>query len=253
MEIKYVDVILPNFNKDKYLDEAIKSVLDQSYKYWKLYIIDDCSNDDSEKILGKYKDNKKIIIKKLYKNKGPSFCRNYGLRISSADFVAFIDSDDIWKKNKLSDQMQFMIKNDYKFTFSDYTPFLQEDNNKQFLKPTNIIKEFNLNKFIKNSSINTTTMILSRSLIKNLKFKKIKKLEDYLFKCQILQKGHKAFKCETNSAYYRILKISRSSEKVKNIYYLWQINQNYLKLNIFENFLSVIMIAYNSIKKYGIK
>ena len=120
--------------------------------------------------------------------------RNYGLRISSADFVAFIDSDDIWKKNKLSDQMQFMTKNDYKFTFSDYTPFLQEDN-KQFLKPTNIIKEFNLNKFIKNSSINTTTMILSRSLIKKiLKFKKNKKLEDYLFKCQILQKGHKAFK-----------------------------------------------------------
>ena len=115
MDTKYVDVILPNFNKEKYLEEAIQSVINQSYKYWKLYIIDDCSDDNSINILNKYNNYENIIIKKLSKNKGPSFCRNFGLRISSAEYVAFIDSDDYWTENKLDNQISFMYKNDYNF------------------------------------------------------------------------------------------------------------------------------------------
>jgi teichuronic acid biosynthesis glycosyltransferase TuaG len=253
VDIKYVDVILPNFNKEKYLKEAIESVINQSYKYWKLYIIDDCSDDNSINILNNYKNYKNIIIKKLSKNKGPSFCRNLGLRISSAEYVAFIDSDDYWTQNKLSSQISFMIKNNYKFTFTDYTPFLELINEKKFLKSTNINNKFNLEKFTLNSSINTTTMILSRLIIKDLKFKKIKKLEDYLFKCEILKKGFTAHKLNANSAYYRILKTSRSSDRIKNIYYLWQINKKYLNYNFFNNLYSVCMISINSIRKYGFK
>ena len=253
METEFVDVILPNFNKRKYLEEAIQSVLDQSYKKWKLYIIDDCSNDDSIKILDKFKDHNNIIIKQLSKNKGPSFCRNLGLRISSSEYIAFIDSDDYWKKDKLKDQINFMKKNNYKFTYTDYTPFFQTDDKKKILKPTNIVKKFNLKKFTFNSSINTTTMILSRSLVGNLKFKKIKKLEDYLFKCEILKKDFLAHKLNSNSAFYRILEISRSSNKIKNLFYLWKINRKYLNYNFINNLSSIIMITINSLKKYGLK
>ena len=249
----FVDIILPNYNKEKFLEEAISSVLNQTFVNWKLYIIDDASTDDSKLIIDKFKNNSKIIIKKLSKNKGPGFCRNLGIRLSSSNFIAFLDSDDYWTKNKLKDQMSFMTQNNHNFTFSDFTPFFHLKNDKKFVKQTNIASQFNLLKFTLNSSINTSTMILSRNLIKKFKFKKIKKLEDYLFKCEILKKGIIAYKLNQNTAYYRILKKSRSSEKIKNIYNLWKINQKYLGYNIFLNLFSILMISINSLKKYGIK
>ena len=72
-----VDVILPNYNKAKFLDEAIKSVIAQNYKNWNLYIIDDCSSDNSVKIINNYSNLHNVNIIKLNKNKGPAFCRNY--------------------------------------------------------------------------------------------------------------------------------------------------------------------------------
>ena len=99
-----IDIILPNFNKSEYLKETIESVLNQTFQNWKLYIIDDCSTDKSFEVLNYYKQNEKINILKLKKNKGPSFCRNLGIRISNSNFISFIDSDDYWDKNKLKDQ-----------------------------------------------------------------------------------------------------------------------------------------------------
>ena len=97
----FVDVILPNYNKAKFLKESINSVIFQTYRNWHLYIIDDHSNDNSLKIINKFSNLKNITIITLRKNKGPSFCRNYAMRISKAKYIAFIDSDDSWSKNKL--------------------------------------------------------------------------------------------------------------------------------------------------------
>ena len=78
-----VDIIMPNYNKCDYLEQAINSVIKQTHKNWKLYIIDDHSNDLSKKILGKFKKNKKIYVYYLKQNKGPAFCRNFGIKKSS--------------------------------------------------------------------------------------------------------------------------------------------------------------------------
>ena len=107
-EKPFVDVILPNYNKAEFLDEAINSVISQSYKNWKLLIIDDGSNDASSKIILKYKNEKNIKTIFLSKNKGVSFSRNLGIRLSNSKYIAFIDSDDYWTKDKLADQIFFM-------------------------------------------------------------------------------------------------------------------------------------------------
>ena len=252
--IDYVDIIMPNFNKGNFLVESIKSVLDQSYKKWFLYIIDDNSDDGSKKIIENFeKKNQNIKTFFLNKNKGPGFCRNYGMRVSSSEYIAFIDSDDVWLKNKLETQLSFMKKNDFEFTYSDYIPFIQKGADKKILKKTNLKNKFRFSEFILNSSINSSTMIISRKIIDNLKFKNVKRLEDYLFKCQILKKGFIAYKVNNNLAYYRILNNSRSSNKIRNIVYLWKINKKYNQLNFLKNFFSIFMIAINSIKKYGFK
>jgi teichuronic acid biosynthesis glycosyltransferase TuaG len=249
----FVDVILPNYNKAEFLEESINSVISQTYRNWHLYIIDDHSDDNSLKIINKFSDLKNITIITLRKNKGPSFCRNYAMRISKAKYIAFIDSDDSWSKNKLEMQILFMEKNNLTFTYTDYTPFFEKNGLKKTKKRTFLIDSFNFETFINNSSINTTTMIISRSILGTHRFKKIKLLEDYLFKCELLKNNNVAKKLDEDLAFYRILTNSRSSQRLRNIYWLWHINKNYNKLNFFGNFMSIFFIAINSVKKYGIK
>ena len=98
---KTIDIIMPNYNKGKFITEAVNSVINQSYKNWRLFIIDDNSTDESKKKLKQYRKKKRIKVFYLKKNKGPAYCRNLGLKKSKSNFVAFLDSDDYWYKNKL--------------------------------------------------------------------------------------------------------------------------------------------------------
>ncbi len=124
---------------------------------------------------------------------------------------------------------------------------------KKFKSRTFIKDFFNYEMFTKNSSINTTTMIINRSILVNHRFRKIKLCEDYLFKCQLLKNNNIANKLNESLAYYRILDKSRSGQKLKNIYWLWYINKTFNKMNFVDNFISIIFISINSIRKYGIK
>jgi len=248
-----VDIILPNYNKNDFLEEAINSVLKQTYKNWHMYIIDDHSNDNSWSTVQKFSDLKNLTHIRLNKNMGPSFCRNYGMRISKSKYISFIDSDDTWESVKLEKQINFMEKNNLFFTYTDYIPFFEINEKKIYKKRTNLIGNFDFNAFIKNSSINTTTMMIRRSILGTHRFKKIKLMEDYLFKCQLLKSNNTAKKLNESLASYRILNKSRSSKRLKNIFWLWSINKNYNKLGFFKNLMSIIFISINSIKKYGIK
>jgi len=249
----FVDVILPNYNKAEFLEEAINSVIIQTYKNWHLYIVDDHSNDNSVKVIDKFLNLENVTVIKLYKNKGPSFCRNYAMRISKSKYISFIDSDDSWLSDKLEKQITFMEKHNLSFTYTDYTPFFESFGEKKVKKRTSLKDHFNYRTFIKNSSINTTTMIITRSILSSHRFKKITLLEDYLFKCKLLKDDNVAKKLNEDLAFYRILNKSRSSQRLKNIYWLWYVNKNYNKLKFFDNIISIFFISINSIKKYGIK
>ena len=242
-EKPFVDVVLPNYNKAEFLEEAINSVITQTYKNWHLYIVDDHSNDNSAKVIDKFSNLENVTVIKLYKNKGPSFCRNYAMRISKSKYISFIDSDDSWLSDKLEKQITFMEKHNLTFTYTDYTPFFESFGEKKIKKRTSIKDHFNYRTFIKNSSINTTTMIITRSILGSHRFKKIKLLEDYLFKCKLLKDDNVAKKLNEDLAFYRILNKSRSSQRLKNIYWLWHINKNHNKLSFFSNLTSVLCIS----------
>lgn len=248
-----VDIIIPNYNKGKFLSKTVNSVLRQSFKKWKLYIIDDCSSDNSKSILKKFSKNKKIKIFYLNQRKGPGYCRNFGIKKSKSAFISFLDSDDFWKKNKLQNQMRIINKKKFSFIYSDYYSFFNGKNNKFF--QSNVPRNLNFNDFIHNSSINTSTLILKRNVIKNIKFRNLKRHEDYIFKCEILRKNKnlKAYKTRNTDVFYRITKNSRSKGKLKSFYYLWRYNKIFNKLNFLDNFLSVLFISFNSIRKYGFK
>ena len=247
-----VDIILPNYNSAPYLSETIDSIIRQTFKNWKLIIVDDNSNRETKKILKNYENKPNINIIWLKKNKRAGFCRNLAIRNSKSEYIAFIDSDDIWKKDKLSKQLDFMIKNKYYFTYTNYLTFKSEDKHNNFneISPE---KFFTFEKFIKSTSIATSTMIVKRSSVGNIKFSNTKICEDYFFKCEVLKKVNYAYCLPKNLTKYRIRKDSLQSNKIRNFYWIWYINKKFNKLNFFKNFMSLINISISSLKRYGFK
>ena len=90
-----VDIVLPNYNSAPYVSETINSVINQTFKNWKLIVVDGNSNIETRKVLEKYSNHSNINIIWLKKNKKAGFCRNLAMRNSKSDYIAFIDSDDI--------------------------------------------------------------------------------------------------------------------------------------------------------------
>ena len=246
---KKVSIILPNYNSYKYISSTINSILQQSYKNWELIVIDDCSNKITKKKLLKYKKNKKIKIFWLKKNKGAGYCRNYAIKKSKAKFLAFIDSDDIWEKNKLESQICFMEKNKYNFTYTYYKTFNDEEN--KFNKIL-VLNKFNFESFTRNTSIATSTMIIKKKITNNIKFTNTAICEDYFYKCKALKKTKFAYCLNRYLTKYRIRNNSLQSNKIKNFYWIWKINKKYNKFNLITNLLSLFFISINSIKKYGL-
>ena len=240
-----IDIILPNYNSHEFIEETIKSIKRQSYSNWKLTIVDDNSNKKTKQILKKNLKNKKIKIYWLKKNKGAGFCRNYAIKKTKSPYIAFIDSDDIWKKNKLKSQIYFMTKNNYSFSYTNYETF--GDRKKFIIPPLN----FSYLSFIHNTSISTSTMMVKRKDIKNIKFTNTKICEDYYFKCKLLKKVNYAFCLNKFLTKYRVRSNSLQSSNLKNFFWIWKINKEYNKLNFLENFLSLLYISVNSIKKYN--
>jgi len=247
-----LDIILPNYNSYLHIEETLNSIIGQTFKNWNLLIVDDNSDDKTKNILRKYQSNEKIKIFWLKQNKGAGFCRNLAISNSNAKYIAFIDSDDIWEKEKISKQLNFMEKNKYFFTCTNYQPFKHDKKNIN-LKEIKPVDYFTFEKFIKDTSIATSTMIIERSLIGNTKFTNTKICEDYFFKCEILKKANKAYCLKENLTKYRVSKNSLQSNKFRNFYWIWYINKNYNKLNFFKNLISLLCISINSIKKYGFK
>lgn len=116
-----VSIITPNWNCGQFIAETIRSVQAQTYINWEMIIVDDCSTDESEKVVEPFLNkDKRILFFSNAKNSGAAECRNYALRIAKGRWIAFLDSDDLWVPEKLERQLSFMVKNDCKFSYTEY-------------------------------------------------------------------------------------------------------------------------------------
>ena len=114
-----VSIIMPSYNTASYIKDTIQSVLNQTYTNWELIIVDDCSTDNTDEVLSEIHD-KRIRYFKNEKNSGAAISRNKALREARGQWVAYLDSDDIWMPKKLEKQISFMEKNGYAFSYTNY-------------------------------------------------------------------------------------------------------------------------------------
>ena len=112
-----VSIIMPSYNCGRFVEETIRSVQAQTYQNWEIIFMDDCSKDDTiHKVSAMRDKDKRIHLYQNISNMGAAVSRNNALREAKGRWIAFLDSDDLWKPNKLEKQIHFMEENGYSFT-----------------------------------------------------------------------------------------------------------------------------------------
>ena len=180
-----VSVIMPSYNTAKYIAETIESVCNQTYPYWELIIVDDCSTDETDAVVAKYLSDTRIRYLKNERNSGAAISRNYALREAKGKWVAFLDSDDVWHPEKLERQIAFMLKYDYKFTCTDYRIRL----NGEWL-PYIYISPYvtTRRKLINYCYFSTITVMYDREFVGLIQVEDIRKRNDYAMWLEVIKK-----------------------------------------------------------------
>ena len=243
-----VSIIVPYFNKKKFIKKTIKSILNQTYKNFEIIIIYDDENKDDLRYIDSLKvlDKRiKIIINK--KNLGAGLSRNQGILRSKGKYIAFIDADDIWKKNKLIEQINFMKLNNFLVTHTSYNIFNLNGKNLGERKARNFL---NLKSLIKSCDIGLSTVILKKSILKkNLKFSNMKTKEDFVFWLKLLEKNYKIYSFPKNLTIWTKSNNSLSSSTFQKLLDGFKVYNVHLKQNIFVSFYFLLCLSFNYLIK----
>ena len=186
--MKLISIIMPYYKKKAFVEEAINSVLCQTYKKFELLLIYDDENlSDYKYISNLAKKDNRIKLFKNKKNLGSGLSRNLGIKHSKGFYSAFLDSDDVWFKNKLKVQLDYMEKNKLPISFTAYKIINEKSEVIGFREAKKII---NFSYLINSCDIGLSTVIAKSSLIKKkFNFPNLKTKEDYVFWLNIAKKN----------------------------------------------------------------
>ena len=238
-----ISVIIPYYKKKEYIISSINSVLNQTYKNLEIIIIYDDLNKEDLNLLKKIKKKDKRI--KIYinkKNLGAGRSRNKGIKLSKGIFVAFLDSDDLWKKNKLKKQIFFMKKNGINASHTSYT--IINSNNK--IIGSRNAKDMSYKLLLKSCDIGLSTVVLKKEIITSkIKFANIKTKEDYVLWLKITFNNNKIFALKDNLTKWRKLEESLSSSRLQKIYDGYLVYRKYMNFNLLKSFGFLMLLSFN--------
>ena len=243
-----VSVIIPYYKKKKYISETVNSVLDQSYKNFEIIIIyDDESFEDLNYIEQIKKKDKRISIIKNKKNSGAGASRNVGISKSKGKYLAFLDADDIWKPNKLDNQITFMRSKDYAATHTSY--LIIDEFKKVIGKRT--ARTFNeLNELLKSCDIGTSTMIIKKDLINDkIKFASLTTKEDFVLWLKLLKENVKIYALDDDLTFWTKSKSSLSSSTLRKLIDGFKVYNKYMNFNFLKSTYYLICLSINFLLK----
>ncbi|MFC3024824.1 glycosyltransferase family 2 protein [Vibrio zhugei] len=242
-----VSIITPTHNSEKFIEETIRSVLEQTYIYWELIIIDDCSHDSSFDIIKRYSDlDERIKVFQLDKNSGAAVARNLGIEKANGRFISFLDSDDLWAKDKLASQVEFMLKNNKDFSFSAY--YLIDEQGKE-IGLVNVPKYVKYRDILKTCSIGCLTVMYDTKKLGKVYMPLIRKRQDFGLWLKILKDINYAYDFGKVKSYYRVRADSISANKKSAAYYQWKIYRNVENMGMISSLFYFFNYAFFGILK----
>lgn len=263
-----VSIIVPNYNREDFVETTVRSVIKQTYSQWELLFIDDCSTDKSVELVQKLQnEDSRIRVISTEKNYGgPAGPRNIGIDNAKGEYIAFLDSDDVWHPSKLSVQLELMKKHSVEFCFADIVRFVW-DPMLDWVMPAQIntnnisTSYINHNTLLRKNVAANSSVIITRNALGNVRFvedPRYHAIEDFRCWLDVLHNNiEKALYIHAPLAFYRIHSNAISHEKSKMfkknfmLYSEYTVNGKHLGLKKYYYLLTYIIISlYNGVKSY---
>ncbi len=244
-----VSIITPSFNAADFIEETIQSVQNQTYINWEMLIVDDCSTDDTIKIISKYaKSDNRIKLHTLTTNSGPAKARNFGIAAATGKYIAFLDADDIWLNDFIQTSIETINKTCVPFVFSSIKRC--DENGNLTFSDFIVPEKVTYHDILKSNSIVCSTAFLDIEILGKKYMPNIPKRQDMGLWLQYLKEIPFAQGIITPKAIYRIRKNSLSRNKKKLLIHQWQFYRQVANLNIFKSMYYMIIWAYQGYMKY---
>ncbi len=244
-----VSVITPVYNCEKYLDRTLQSVFAQTYKNIEIVLVDDQSTDCSAEIIKRYHEAHPEIVYFLQpRNMGAGHARNKALELAKGQYVAFLDADDVWKPAKIAKQVKLLQSKNGGFCFAAIEMIDGEDN---LIKGKRAVKEEIDYKFLlSNTMIPTSGVMIDRTIKGDFRMHLRRGGQDYATWLSLLRDGSKAYGIDEALVGYRIDGQSLSSNKMKSIRQIWEIQTQDEGIGKIAAAWHIVLWSLNSVKKY---
>ena len=242
-----VSIITPSYNSEQFISQTIDSVLSQTYEDWEMIIVDDGSSDTTVEIIRECiaKDNRIKLIR-LDKNSGPAIARNRAIKEAKGRYIAFLDSDDFWHKDKLMRQLDFMQEKNAVLSFTGY--YIVDEDSSASLGLMNVPLSVDYSTLLKQNIMGCLTVMYDSEKLGKVYMPDISKRQDFALWLKILKKTSFAYGLDEPLAYYRVRTSSVSSNKIIASTYNWKLYREVEKLPLYKAIYYFGWYTYNSIK-----
>jgi teichuronic acid biosynthesis glycosyltransferase TuaG len=240
-----VSIITPSYNSEQFIAETIKSVQNQTFPDWEMIIVDDCSNDRTIETIAPFLSDPRIKLHVQKENAGAGVVRNKALTLAEGRYIAFLDSDDLWKPEKLEKQLQHMAALKQPFSFSFYECIDEEGNplHKRIEAPGNLsYRQLFFCNFVGN-----LTGMYDTGYFGKIAISSIRKRQDWIVWLTILKQLKTAKPFPESLAYYRVRKNSISSSKWALLNHNYVVYRTYHQLNPVLATLSMIGFLFTQL------
>lgn len=245
-----VSIVMPAYNAQDYIQEAIQSVLQQTYTEWELLVIDDASSDRTAEIVNQLvRKDRRVHYIKNKANIGAAESRNRGVELAKGQWIAFLDSDDCWHPDKLKRQLDLAEKHRAEFVFSG-SAFMNKDGRRleYYLA---VPEQISYSQLLKQNIISCSSVLIKKSLIADFPMKHAEDMhEDFAVWLQILKNRNlQAFGINEPLLIYRITAASKSGNKIRAARMTYRVYR-YLGLSVFEAIYYWLWYVCRSLRKY---
>lgn len=245
-----ISIVVPVYKAEKYIEQTLEGVFAQTYTEWELILVVDGKYDNSLEIIREvlekrcFEEKARILFRE--QNKGAASARNEGVKIATGRYITYLDADDLWSKDKLEKELQFLKEKQAGFVFTGYE--FGDEEAKGTGKVVRVPETLNYKQALKNTTIFTTTVMFDTGVIpkEELVMPEVKS-EDTALWWKLLRKGWIAYGLDENLAIYRRPSTSLSSNKLEAIRRIWNLYRREEKLSVIYSFYNFCFWAIRAV------